>query len=80
MSSVDRTTVVQPPVIPAMPEVDVFSPGQPVRPVTAPQPMSISHINTQDKNLPHNLNPVGNFQRTSRLNSSYIPVDQPGKL
>ncbi|CAB3994294.1 nuclear factor related to kappa-B-binding isoform X2, partial [Paramuricea clavata] len=77
MTTHDLTTIVQPP-LPPMPMMDAVSPVQPFRAVTPQQPMCMDQIDSQDRNLLHNRQPGSNFQRTSRLNSPYVPVDQPG--
>ncbi len=75
----NQVTIIQPP-LPPIPKMEALSPVQPVRPFAPQQVMSLDRVDSQDRNLLHNRPPGSNFQRTSRLNSPYIPVDQPGKL
>ena len=76
MNTYDVPTVVQP----YPPPMNVLSSIQQIRPVAPPQPMTLDNVDSQDRNLLQNRQLSSTFQRTSRLNSPYIPVDQPGKL
>lgn len=61
-----------------LPPMNVLPPVQQLRPVAPPPPITLDSVDSQDRNLLQNRQLGSNFQRTSRLNSPYIPGDQPG--
>ena len=78
MTSRDLTNIIQPPLPPAIPKIDSFPHLQQVRPIVPQQTISLGHVQSHDQNLLHGRQPASNFPRTSRLNSPYVHVDQPG--